>query len=70
MKIMNRITEKYCLDNDIAYRAGNTNNLIEFEQNDDDQDDDQETKRPSISYSEAVMISDDESDASLEIDDL
>ena len=34
------------------------------------QDDEDNAKRPSISYSEAVLISDDDSDGSCDIDDL
>ena len=60
---------KILCDHDVTYRAGNTDSFIEFDQ-DHYQDEEDNVKRPSISYSEAVVISDDDSDASCDIDDL
>lgn len=55
--------------NDMTYNSNNQD-TFDFDK-DDDQDDDQEYEKPSISYGEAVEISDNESDDSeLDIDNL
>jgi len=61
---------KILQDNDMTYKSGCGDSIIEFDQQDDYEVDDND-KRPSLSYSDAVMISDDDDDDDdLDIDNL